>query len=138
MPFNIIIFNSIKWLIRVLTSPFKITRTMELLYAFDWAWFAITSFLPEEMTQNTNIDRFRSVADPIVISLVLLGIAIVSAYSLIANIIILRKILLLFNLALILFLAANSLFRLPINTNVGYLLVLAALTILAYWRIDVN
>jgi hypothetical protein len=138
MPSKTTLFNFIIWLFRTLTRPFQVTKTIELLYALDWAWLTIMSFLPEGTTSNTNIDRLKSSTNPFMVSGILLVIALLSAYSLVANIVMLRKVLLLLNLALILFLSANSLFKIPISTNVGYLLILAILTILAYWRIDVT
>ena len=102
----------------------------------DWVWYAILSFLPDRYISGSLFMILRKILENYQVSLVLLTIAILHIIGLFFNVVWLRKIMLLFNIGLLLYLTAVSLQSLPVAAGVGYLIILISVSIFGFWRMD--
>lgn len=119
-----------------LVKPFQITKVLELLYALNWIWFALLSLLPGEYVTGTLFTLLQHIMSKEAISLLVIFIASASTYAMWHNNILLRKMMLLFNIGVELFLFSKVIITIPVPATSGYLFILAALTMFAYWRMD--
>lgn len=119
--------------VHYLARPFKITKVLELLYVLNWLWIALlTLFVP-----NLPFSRSSSIVLVYPYATILwLFIAGFSSYGVWHNIIIIRRITLIFNILITTFLFTKNLVSAPLTAASGYLFILIGLTIFAYWRMD--
>ena len=116
-------------------KPFQVARLLELLYMFDWLWYAILSFIPDKYINDVTFTYTQTILSNFQISSIAVGITILHMIALYRNIIWLRKLNLLINSSLLLYLVAYSLQTQPISASIGYYIVLIGVSTLAFWRI---
>lgn len=119
-----------------ISRPFQITKVLELLYMLDWLWYACLSFVPSSYIAGSLFISIRQVLQPYQISAIFAIIAIFHIVGLYRNIIWLRKFNLVFNIAILFYLTAIVLQKLPIAAGVGYYVILVGISIFAFWRMD--
>lgn len=119
-----------------ISKPFQITKVLEILYALDWIWYAILSFLPEKYVAGSLFNSLRTYFTQGQINVLLCFIAILHMSGLWLNIIIIRKICLLFNAAILFFLFITFVIHEPIPSSIGYFAILTGITFFAFLRMD--
>jgi hypothetical protein len=118
------------------SRPFQITRLLELLYMFNWILYAGLSFLPEDYTSGSLFRIMHVLMPDDYIRLTFVVIAFLHIYALIVNVVWLRKIALLFNIGLLLYIVSVTLQSIPFSAGIGYLIILIGISIFAFWRMD--
>lgn len=121
---------------QVISKPFQITKVLELLYMLDWIWYAILSFLPDRYVEGSVFKLLRGIFEGYQVSVFMTLIAASHVLALFNNIIWLRKINLLFNITLLLYLTAVAFQNLPVAAGLGYLVILIGISAFAFWRMD--
>lgn len=119
-----------------ISKPFQITKVLELLYMFDWTWYAFVSFLPTQYITGSLFEVLRSVTTTLIIRLVLCSVALIHIYALITNYVVLRRINLVWNIAVLLYVTSVSFLKQPLSAGIGYLIILIGITVFAFWRMD--
>ena len=119
-----------------ISKPFQITKVLEILYALDWIWYAVMSFIPEKYITGSLFGVLRNFMPLWMISALLCAIAILHVAALLKNIIWLRKTALVFNIGVLLYLSVLLLLRNPLPSGAGYLVILVGVSIFAFWRMD--
>lgn len=119
-----------------ISKPFQITKVLEILYALDWVWYAVIATIPDKYITGGLLTVFRPYAPREVIIAILFTIALTHVYALWFNVIGLRKINLIFNVAVLLYLSSRYFLNIPIPAGVGYLVILIGVSIFAYLRMD--
>lgn len=121
-----------------IAKPFQITKVLELLYALDWVWYFSLSLLPEQYVAGSIFKFLHLVTTQFIGSSVLFLIASISIYGLWNNNIRVRKIVLICNIGILLWVFFTNALQMPISGGSGYLLILALLSMFALWRMDVS
>ncbi len=120
-----------------MSKPFQITKVLELLYMLDWIWLAILSLLPDKYVVGTLFDALRTFSTPSVIRTILCSIALIHIIGLFYNQVILRKLSLLFNVTVLLYITVYSFQRVSAAAaGLGYYMILIGITVFAFWRMD--
>ena len=121
-----------------LTKPFQITKVLELLYMLDWIWYALISFIPDKYISGSLFEILRSIPylAPYGIRILLTGIALLHFIGLTYNYILLRRINLIFNIAVLLYITSRAIIAQPLSSGIGYIVILLGITIFAFWRMD--
>jgi len=121
------------------SKPFRITKVLELLYTFDWLWYAILSYLPGQYVSGGLFTILRS-ADitALAISIIITLLALSHVVALWWNIIWLRRANILINVLLLTFITSRSILIQPLPSGVGYLIILICVTIFVFWRMDIT
>lgn len=119
-----------------ISKPFQITKVLEILYALDWGWYAILSFLPEKYVAGSLFNSLRHYFTQGQISVILCFIAILHMSGLWLNVIIIRKLCLLYNAAILFFLFITFVIQEPIPSSIGYFAILTGITFFAFLRMD--
>lgn len=119
-----------------ISRPFQITRLLELLYMFNWLFYTGLSFLPKEYIAGSLFDLMRILMPYDFIKLTFVLIAFIHVYALIGNVIWLRKLTLLFNIGLLLYIVSVTLQSIPFSAGIGYFIILMGISIFAFWRMD--
>lgn len=118
------------------SKPFQITKVLEILYALDWVWYAIIATIPDKYISGGILSPLRTVVSKESIIIVLFLIAVMHVTALWKNVVWLRKLNLLFNIAVLLFLSSKYFLTFPIPAGVGYLVILVGVSMFAFWRMD--
>lgn len=121
---------------RYISKPFQITKVLEILYALDWIWYAVIATVPERFISGGLFPELRAVWSTSVIAIVLGVIATVHVIGLWNNVLWLRKTVLVFNIAILVYLSTTYLLAYPIPAGVGYLVILIGVSIFAFLRMD--
>ena len=121
---------------RYISKPFQITKVLEILYALDWVWYAMIALIPDRFISGGVIAPLRLVYPKSLIIATLLLIALAHVIALWYNVVWLRKVNLMFNVGVLLFLSTQYLLHLPIPAGVGYLVILVGVSIFAFLRMD--
>lgn len=117
-------------------KPFQITKILEILYMLDWIWYAFLSYLPDQYINGSLFVTMHSILSDLQISAIFTGIAFIHIVGLYKNIIWLRKLNLLFNIGILLYLTVLFLQRLPVGAGIGYYIILIGVSTFAFWRMD--
>lgn len=119
-----------------ISKPFQITKILEILYALDWVWFAALSIWANNYISSFPLVSLYQLITPLQISILFCSIAAIHIIGLWANIIILRKLCLLFNAIILCYffivLAADQ----PLPSSIGYFGILSFITLFAFLRMD--
>lgn len=119
-----------------ISRPFQITRLLELLYMLDWILYAVLSFFPAHYTNGVLFETMHDIMPHTYVNLALTLIALIHVYASSANVIWLRKIILLFNIGVLFYIASAALQVVPFSTGIEYLIILIGVTAFAFWRMD--
>lgn len=119
-----------------ISRPFQITKILEILYMLDWLWYAILSFLPDKYITDSLFTMLHIIFNDYQLSAFFSIIALLHMVALYNNIVWMRKLNLLFNIGLLLYLTGILIQRLPIAAGLGYLVILISISIFAFWRMD--
>ncbi len=121
-----------------ISTPFQITKVLELLYMLDWIWYAILSYLPSKYISGTFFDVLRLNFAALTITILISIIAVLHVYALLHNIVWLRKTVLLFNIGVLIYLTVTIVLRTypNISAGIGYYVILIGVSIFAFWRMD--
>ncbi len=121
---------------RSISKPFQITKLLEILYTLDWIWYAFLSYVPARYINGVLFSGLREILSAKSISLILTFIALMHMIALYNNIIWLRKVNIVFNITLLLYMATYLLQQVPIPAGTGYYMILIGVSIFAFWRMD--
>lgn len=116
-------------------APFKITKVLELLFAFNWLFLTILSLLPKSYIVGPIATRANSIPQ-LYAFIICLSITVLSFFGIWSNNIAVRRTMLLISLTMILFITGTGVMRFPISTQAGFIAILALLTMFSFWRID--
>lgn len=119
-----------------ISKPFQITKVLEILYMLNWMWYAFLSIIPNYLVSGLVFNEIQQVANSRAVTFIIMCLTFSHILALLLNIIILRKINLMLNIAMLLYISAKSLQNLPISSGVGYLVILAGVSIFAFLRMD--
>lgn len=119
-----------------ISKPFQITKVLEILYALNWIWYAVIATVPDKYISGGIFTALESLISKPIIIIALFIVALLHSYALWFNAIWLRKVNLMFNIAILLYLSSRYLLTLPIPAGVGYLVILIGVSVFAYWRMD--
>lgn len=125
-------FSMRAWL--YISRPFQITKILELLYMLDWILYAVLSYFPEQYTTGSLFRALRSLMPNNYVSFTLTIIAVFHLYALTANVVWMRRVALLFNIGILIYITSLALLSGPFSAGLGYLLILIGVSIFAFWR----
>jgi hypothetical protein len=117
-------------------KPFRIAQVLEIMYALNWCYYLILSFLPTNLVSGSLFTALRRSLNPYVVIFLFLQMAVVSSVGLLFNIIVIRKFVLMVNIAIMAWLIVVSISQFPISGGIGYIVILTGLTIFVFLRID--
>ncbi len=114
-------------------------HVLEFLFALNYVWMAFVSILPYGSIQSSLLNYLYSGIGQVSTILLFFCASFLSLYALYKNIIWLRQALLLLNIVLCFLSATIALFLVhPPGAGAGFLLILAALSCFASWKISIK
>lgn len=115
------------------------TKIIEMLFCLNYTWYAFCAIIPKEYVYSGLFDYLDNAITRVGTVSIFLILAYISTYALVKNIVVLRKVVLVFSMSLCFLTAALSLFgRYPPAAGAGFTLILGMLTCTSLWKMTIN
>lgn len=130
--------NYAERLARFILAPFKITKLIEAMFAFNWQWHFFLLLLPSYLVSGSVYSQLSAMGlDRLQMQIVIGLFACLSIVSIVRNIIRLRKIILIINIAFLIVIATSAMTSgRTISAGAGFIIILIVLAVVAFWRMD--